>query len=84
MITYKEKKSHNMLALMLDLRFKSLRLVSSYVGKEQGMSIIEEYDMRALYPMLFKLHNHLHPIVDGGFSFVDQDVDQNYGLDIFQ
>jgi hypothetical protein len=34
--------------------------------------------------MLFKLHNHLHAIVDGGSSFVDQDADQNYGLDIFQ
>jgi hypothetical protein len=29
--------------------------------------------------MLVKTYNHLHPIVDGGFSFVDQDVDQNYG-----
>jgi hypothetical protein len=29
--------------------------------------------------MLVKTYNHLHPIVDVGFSFVDQDVDQNYG-----
>jgi hypothetical protein len=84
MRTYNEKKAHNMLALMFDLRFKSLHLVSSYVSKEQGVSIIKEYDRRALYPMLIKSYNHLHPIVDGGFSFVDQDADQNYGLDIFQ
>ncbi len=71
MRTYNEKKAHNMLALMFDLRFKSLRLVFSYVGKEQRVSIIEEYDRRALYPMLVKSYNHLHPIANGGFSFVD-------------
>jgi hypothetical protein len=37
--TYEEKKTHIMLSLMLDLRFKNLCFVSSYVGKEQGMSI---------------------------------------------
>jgi hypothetical protein len=31
---YEEKKTHNMLSLMLDPRFKNFRLVSSYVGKE--------------------------------------------------
>ncbi len=34
MKTYDEKKAHNMLALMHDPRFKSLCLISSYVGKE--------------------------------------------------
>jgi len=42
--TYEEKKAHNMLSLMLDPRFKNLLLVSSYVGKEQIMSIVEQYD----------------------------------------
>jgi hypothetical protein len=42
MRTYDEKKAHNMLALMFDLRFKSLRLVSSYVGEKRGVSIVEE------------------------------------------
>jgi len=40
MRTYDEKKAHNMLALMLNLRFKSLCLVSSYVDKEQGVFIV--------------------------------------------
>ncbi len=34
MKTYDEKNAHNMLVLMHDPRFKSLRLVFSYVGKE--------------------------------------------------
>jgi hypothetical protein len=57
-----------MLALMFDPRFKSLCLVSSYVCKEQGVSIVEEYDRGALYPILVNLYNHLHPIVDGSFG----------------
>jgi hypothetical protein len=34
--------------------------------------------------MLVKLCNQLHPIVDGGFGFTNQDANQDYGLDIFQ
>lgn len=34
MTTFDSRKAHNMLALMLDLRFKGLSLVSSYVGRE--------------------------------------------------
>ncbi len=35
--TYEEKKTHIMLFFMFDPRFKNLHLVSSYVGKKQGM-----------------------------------------------
>jgi len=68
MRTYDEKKTHIMFALMFDPRFKSLCFVCSYVSKEQGVYIVEEYDRKTLYPMLVKLYNHLHPIVDGGFD----------------
>jgi hypothetical protein len=33
--TYEEKKTHNMIFLMLDIRLKSLRIVSSFVGRDQ-------------------------------------------------
>jgi len=33
-----------MLCLMLDPRFKSLCLVSSFIGREKGVNIVEEYD----------------------------------------
>jgi len=82
--TYEEKKAHIMLSLMLDLRFKNLCLVSSYVGKEQGVSIVEEYDRKALYPMLVKSYNHLHLIGDVVFNFTKQDADKDCGLNIFQ
>jgi hypothetical protein len=41
---YKGNKTHNMLSLMLDPRFKSLRLVSSLIGQKQAISIVKEYD----------------------------------------
>jgi hypothetical protein len=56
---YEEKKAHNMLSLMLDARFKSLHLVSSFIGCEQGVGIIEEYDVRCLYPMFLNCYQHL-------------------------
>ncbi len=46
---------------MLDFRYKSLNMVSSFVGREQGVTLVEEYDRKFLYPMLVKSHEHLHP-----------------------
>ncbi len=60
---YENKKAHNMISLMLDPRFKSLRIVPSFVGKEQGVVLVQEYDRKSLYPMLVKCHEHLHPLV---------------------
>jgi hypothetical protein len=47
-----------MLSLMLDPRFKSLRL-TSFVGQEEGVSIVDEYDRRTLYPMFLKCYYHV-------------------------
>jgi hypothetical protein len=44
---YEEKTSHNMLCLMLDLRFKNLHYI--YIGHEKNVSIVEEYDKQSLY-----------------------------------
>jgi hypothetical protein len=33
---YDERKVHNMLALMLDPRFKILKLISNFIGHEHG------------------------------------------------
>ncbi len=46
-----------MLSLMLDPIFKSLCLVSSFVGR---VNIVDEYDKRTLYLMLLKCYYHLH------------------------
>jgi len=37
-----KKKGHNMIYLMLDFKFKTIHLVSTFVGCEQGKVIVEE------------------------------------------
>jgi hypothetical protein len=37
-----------MIALMLDTRLKSLRLMSSFIGPDQGVAIVEQYDTMSL------------------------------------
>jgi hypothetical protein len=37
---YEEKKVHNMLSLMLDPRFKTFCLMSSFIDREQGSAIV--------------------------------------------
>ncbi len=57
------RKVHNMIFLMLNPRFKSFRIVSSFVGREQGITFVEKYNRKSLYLMLVKCHEHLHPLV---------------------
>jgi hypothetical protein len=59
---------------MLDPRFKSLHILSSFVGRVQGVVLVEEYDRKSLYPMLVKCHKHLHPLVRLNRNCVDQDI----------
>jgi hypothetical protein len=51
-----------MLALMLNQRFFSLCLVFSFIGHDQRVVIVEQYDTMSLYPMLMKCYYHLHPL----------------------
>jgi myosin-crossreactive antigen len=51
---YDKRKAHNMISLMLDPKYKNLCIVSSFVGKEQGVVLVEKYDRKSLYPMLLK------------------------------
>jgi hypothetical protein len=68
---------------MLDPKFKSFSLASSFVGREESVTIVDEYDKRTLYPMFLKCYHHLHPIIES-FGCVDQLVDEDSSLDIFQ
>ncbi len=81
-----KRRKHTSLYLwcLLDPKFKSFCLVSSYVGKKQGVYIVKQYDKRALYPMLVKSYNHLHLVEDVVFGFSNQDAYQDCGLNIFQ
>ncbi len=57
--------------LMLDPQFKSLRLVSSFVGREQGISIVEDYDKKSLQLMLLKCYHHLHHVENYDVKFTE-------------
>jgi hypothetical protein len=82
---YENKKVHNMIYLMLDPRFKSLCIISSFVGREQGVVLVEEYDRKSLYPMLVKCHEHLHPLVRLDRNCADESIfEHDYNLDIFE
>ncbi len=56
---YEERKAHNMLLLTLDPQFESFHLVSSFVGCEQDIPIVEEYDQNSS-----QCYHHLHHVVD--------------------
>jgi hypothetical protein len=46
--------------MMLDPRFKCLRLVIQYVGKEKAHMIIGEYDMYVLFSLLVHVYKVLN------------------------
>jgi hypothetical protein len=69
---------------MLDAKFKSLCLVSSFIGCEQRVAIVEEYNEKSLYPMLVKCYHYLHLVVRFKSEFIEQTMDVDYSLDIFE
>jgi hypothetical protein len=60
MNSYSASKAHNMLALMLDLRFKDLSLVGDYVDHTSTIEIACAYDMHFLLPTLQELYQKMH------------------------
>jgi hypothetical protein len=56
--------------------------VSSFIGLEQGKTIIEEYDRKIWHPMLLKCYHHLHLLSKN--ANVDRGVDKYCSLDIFE
>jgi hypothetical protein len=45
-----------MLTLILEPRFKSLQLMSSFISHDQRITIVEQYDTMSLYPMFMKCY----------------------------
>ncbi len=74
---FNEKKTHNMLTLMLDPRFNSLCLMFSFIDCDD-----EQYNTMSLYLMLMKCYYHLHSSIESNNGFVDQKVDDHNSLDI--
>jgi hypothetical protein len=79
----KRKKSHNMLCLMLNPRFKSLHFVSFFIGCEE-VNIVKEYDRLSLYPMLLKCYYYLHPMAKSEVECANHTKDAKFDLDILK
>jgi hypothetical protein len=73
-----------MLGLMFDPKFERLHLISSFIGCDKGVIIVEENDRKSLYPNMFlKCHHHLHPMTKSEIGYIDQTIDEDYNLHIF-
>jgi hypothetical protein len=53
--TYEGKKTRNMLSLKLKFRFKNLCLISSLIGCEKDVAIIEKYDKKIFMPYVLEM-----------------------------
>ncbi len=73
-----------MFSLMLDSRFKRLCLISSFIGHEQNIFILEEYNKKSLYPMLVKCYHHLHPLASNGSASTKERVNEDCSLNAFE
>ncbi len=80
---YDEKKACDVLVLMLDSIFKSLRLMFSSIGHEHGVTITLKIDRKSLFFMLLKSYHHLHPLPKAKSYFVYKN-DEDNNLDIFE
>ncbi len=69
-----------MLSLLLDPKLKNLYIVSSFIGCEEGVVIIKEYDKKYPYPMFLKCYHQLQPMAKTKVDFTWQTiiVDYNY------
>jgi hypothetical protein len=77
---YDSHQVHNTLTVMLDPRFKSLRVVENYVGHGACICLVAEYDANAVIPILMIMFEVLNPIVQAcgaevvGFGdFIEED-----------
>jgi hypothetical protein len=68
---------------MLNLRFKSLCFISSYIVYE-GVAIVEKYDNRSLHPMFIKCHDHLHLVLKSKVDCANPTIEKIHSLDILK
>jgi hypothetical protein len=72
----------NIIIFCIDVRYKNLKIVYTFVGNELGVDVVEEYDKKPFSPMLLKTHQFLHPLATFE-SMVERTSDENFNLDIF-
>jgi len=82
---YDKRKAHNIISLMLNPTYENLHMVFSFVGKEQGVALVEKYDRKSLYPMLVKCHGHFDHLVRSKTNYANYNFFyHDCSLDIFE
>ncbi len=61
--SYDTNQVHNMLVIMLGLRFKHLRVMKNYVGQRNAISFAYEYDAKVIIPLHMICFHGLNPII---------------------
>ncbi len=56
---FQKKRGHNMLVLMFNLRFKSLQLVTNYIGHNKTSALVVQYDVGLLLFLLIQCYKIL-------------------------
>jgi hypothetical protein len=70
---------HNMLALMLDPCFKTLQVVENYVGRENVIHLLVEYDVKEIIPFLMTIFEWLNPTIEAKVIATPCDAFANEG-----
>ncbi len=83
LMKYENKKAHNMLSLMLNPKFKSLKLVSSFNGSKQIVPMVENDKKWSLFPFPLKCHHVLHLVLKLEIV-IDSLNDEFFCLDILK
>ncbi len=56
------RQAHNMTAIMLDPRFKALRIMANLVRRRNAIRLAFEYDVKVVVPLLMVCFDRLNPI----------------------
>jgi hypothetical protein len=73
-----------MFSLMLDPSRLKLFVLCFHLLVVSKKAVVEEYDRRSLFPMLFECHYHLHPFAKSKKGVIDQRVEEDNRLDMFK
>jgi len=86
MVFFQKARAHNMLAMILNLRFKGLGLVIQYVGKERTLHIASEYDHQVSFWFLICAYKYLNPsdVIVGVPSFASQNIEPTSLYDLIE
>jgi hypothetical protein len=86
---YDPHQVHNMLSIMLDPRFKSLRVVKNYVGCEDYIHLGSKYDANAIILLLIMVFEILNPTISkcitivAGFGYFIEKDNNIFGVGTF-